>query len=294
MKDFEGKVAVVTGAASGIGLAMATRFAQEGMKVVLADIEEPALEAAVTKLRQQEHDVLGVTTDVSKPEAIENLARQTLDAYGKVHILCNNAGIGSVPVNGIWEATLQDWRWSMNVNVWSVIYGVHTFVPIMIEQDEEAHVVNTASMAGLAQGNRIYSVTKHAVVALSEALHDGLNLQHTKVRCSVLCPGLTNTNLPFAARNRPIDLRNYPEEAPSAAQLERSASSKRMVEAQGLRPERTAEMVLQAIRDEQFYILTHDDYDDVIRERMENILARRNPVPKGPGLTQTIRGRRNS
>jgi NAD(P)-dependent dehydrogenase (short-subunit alcohol dehydrogenase family) len=292
MKDFEGKVAVVTGGASGIGLAMASRFAQEGMKVVLADIEEPALEAAVTKLRQQEHDVLGVITDVTKPESIDHLAQRTIETYGKVHVLCNNAGVGGAAVNGIWEATLQDWRWAMGVNLWGVIYGVHTFVPIMIEQDEEAHVVNTASMAGLAQGNRVYSVTKHAVVALSEALHDGLHMQNTKVRASVLCPGLTNTNLPFAARNRPEDLRNYADEAPSAAQLERSANSKRMVEEVGLPPERTAEMVLQAIKDEQFYILTHDDYDDVIRERMENILARRNPVPKGPGLTQMKRGQR--
>jgi short-subunit dehydrogenase len=162
----------------------------------------------------------------------------------------------------------------------------------MIAQDEEGHVVNTASMAGLAQGNRIYSVTKHAVVALSEALHDGLRLQNTKVHASVLCPGLTNTNLMFAARNRPDDLKNYAGEAPSAAQLERSANSKRMVEESGLPPERTAEIVLQAIKDEQFYILTHDEYDDVIRERMENILARRNPVPKGPGLTSTSRGQR--
>lgn len=292
MKNFEGRVAVVTGGASGIGFALASRFAQEGMKVVLADIEEPALEAAVTRLRQQEHEVLGVVTDVTKPEALERLAQQALDTFGKVHVLCNNAGVGSVAVNGIWEATLQDWRWAMGVNLWGVIYGVQTFVPIMIAQDEEGHVVNTASMAGLAQGNRIYSVTKHAVVALSEALHDGLRMQDTKVHASVLCPGLTNTHLMFAARNRPEDLRNYPDEQPSAAQLERSANSKRMVEEQGLPPERTAEIVLQAIKDEQFYILTHDDYDDVIRERMENILARRNPVPKGPGLTSMTRGQR--
>jgi NAD(P)-dependent dehydrogenase (short-subunit alcohol dehydrogenase family) len=292
MKDFEGKVAVVTGGASGIGFAMASRFAQEGMKVVLADIEEPALDAAVTKLRQQEHEVLGVVTDVSKPESVEALAQRTFDVFGKVHVLCNNAGVGGAAVNGIWEATLQDWRWSINVNLWGVIHGVHAFVPTMIAQDEAGHVVNTASMAGLAQGNRIYSVTKHAVVALSEALNDGLLMQNTKVRCSVLCPGLTNTNLMFAARNRPEDLRNYPDEAPSAAQLERSANSKRMVEEQGLPPERTAEIVLQAIKDEQFYILTHDDYDDVIRERFENILARRNPVPKGPGLTSMQRGQR--
>lgn len=292
MQDFEGKVAVVTGGASGIGFAMASRFAQEGMKVVLGDIEEPALEAAVTRLRQEEHDVLGVITDVTKPEAIDELAQRTLDTYGKVHVLCNNAGVGGVAMNGIWEATLQDWRWALGVNLWGVIYGVHTFVPIMIEQDEPAHVVNTASMAGLAQGNRIYSVTKHAVVALSEALHDGLHMQNTKVRASVLCPGLTKTNLPLAARNRPVDLRNYPDEKPSAAQIERGTNSMRMVEEQGLEPSETAEMVLQAIKDEQFYILTHVEYDGVIRERMENILARRNPVPKGPGLTSINRGQR--
>ena len=292
MQDFEGKVAVVTGGASGIGLAMARRFAQEGMKVVLADIDEPALEAAVTRLRQQEYDVMGVTTDVTRPESIEALRDRALETYGKVHVLCNNAGVGGVAVNGIWEATLQDWRWALGVNLWGVIYGVRTFVPLMIEQDEEAHVVNTASMAGLAQGNRVYSVTKHAVVALSEALHDGLRLQDTKVHASVLCPGLTNTQLMFAARHRPIDLRNFPEEGPSPAQLERSANSKRMAEEVGLDPAQTAEMVLQAIRDRQFYILTHSEYDDVIRERMENILARRNPVPKGPGLTDIRRGQR--
>jgi NAD(P)-dependent dehydrogenase (short-subunit alcohol dehydrogenase family) len=292
VKDFEGKVAVVTGGASGIGFAMASRFAQEGMRVVLADIEEPALDAAVAKLRQQEHNVLGVLTDVTKPEAVGHLKERALEAFGKVHVLCNNAGVGGAAVNGIWEATLQDWRWTLGVNLWGVIYGVQAFVPVMIAQDEEGHVVNTASMAGLAQGNRIYSVSKHAVVALSEALNDGLRMQNTKVHASVLCPGLTNTQLMFAARNRPDDLKNYPGEAPSPEQLERSANSKRMVEEAGLPPERTAEMVLQAIKDEQFYILTHDDYDDVIRERMENILARRNPVPKGPGLTATVRGQR--
>lgn len=292
MQDFEGKVAVVTGGASGIGLAMATRFAQEGMKVVLADIEAPALEAAVTQLRQQEHDVLGVVTDVTQPESIEALKDRALEAYGKIHVLCNNAGVGGAVANGIWEATLQDWRWALGVNLWGVIYGVHTFVPLMIEQDEPAHVVNTASMAGLAQGNRVYSVTKHAVVALSEALHDGLRMQGTKVHASVLCPGLTNTQLMFAARNRPEHLRNFPDEQPSAAQLERSANSKRMVEEMGLDPSDTAEMVLQAIKDEQFYILTHTEYDEVIKERMENILARRNPIPKGPGLTDMRRGQR--
>jgi NAD(P)-dependent dehydrogenase (short-subunit alcohol dehydrogenase family) len=292
MQEFEGRVAVVTGGASGIGFAMANRFAQEGMRVVLADIEESALDAAVTQMRQAEHDVIGVIADVTKPESIEALRDRTLEAYGKVHVLCNNAGVGGVAAPGVWELTLQDWRWLMGVNLWGVIYGIQSFVPVMIEQDEPAHVVNTASMAGLAQGNRAYSVTKHAVVALSEALHDGLHTQGTKVRASVLCPGLTNTQLMFGARNRPEDLRNFPDEKPSEAQLARSASSKKFAEETGLDPTETAEMVLQAIKDEQFYILTHTDYDDVIRERMENILARRNPIPKGAGLTSTERGQK--
>ncbi|HEX5369085.1 MAG TPA: SDR family NAD(P)-dependent oxidoreductase [Dehalococcoidia bacterium] len=287
MDDFEGKVAVVTGGASGIGFAMASRFAQEGMKVVLGDVEEPALEAAVAKLRQQEYDVLGVLTDVAKPESVEHLAQETLDRYGKVHILCNNAGVGGSGASSLWEATLKDWHWAMGVNLWGVIHGVHTFVPIMLAQDEPGHVVNTASMAGLAQGNRVYSVTKHAVVALSEALHDGLRTQNTQVYASVLCPGLTNTQLMFGARNRPDDLRNYPNEGMTPEALERSQQSKRNTEEHGMPPERTAEIVLQAIKDRQFYILTHEDYDDVIRERMDNILARRNPDPKGPGLTST-------
>lgn len=129
MRDFEGKVAVVTGGASGIGLAMATLFARESMKVVLADVEEPALDEAVTRLRQQEHDVLGVVTDVADAESVERLAQETIDAYGKVHIVCNNAGIGGVPASGIWEATLKDWQWTLGVNLWGVIHGVHTFVP---------------------------------------------------------------------------------------------------------------------------------------------------------------------
>ena len=134
MREFAGKVAVVTGGASGIGLGLATRFAQEGMKVVLADIEEPVLEAAVTRLRQQELDVLGVVTDVSKAESVEALARETLAAYGKVHVLCNNAGVGG-PTGLIWDMTVKDWQWTLGVNLWGVVHGVRTFLPIMLAQD---------------------------------------------------------------------------------------------------------------------------------------------------------------
>ena len=145
MQDFEGKVAIVTGGASGIGLAMATRFAQEGMKIVLGDIEKPALEAAVASLRQQEFEVHGIVTDVTQAASVENLARETIEKYGKVHVVCNNAGVGGSRALRIWDATLDDWNWALNVNLWGVIYGVHTFVPLMLEQGEEGHIVNRLS-----------------------------------------------------------------------------------------------------------------------------------------------------
>ena len=202
MRDLAGKVAVVTGAASGIGRAMAERFAQEGMKVVLADIEEAALQATVRELKQQERDVIGVVTDVANPEAVDELARQTIDAYGKVHLVCNNAGV-FLGMKPMWESTLRDWQWILGVNLWGVINGVRTFVPIMLAQDEPGHIVNTASQAGLVTANSIYSLTKHGVVALSEGLHLQLRQQNAKVGVSVLCPLFVDTRIMEAERNRP-------------------------------------------------------------------------------------------
>jgi NAD(P)-dependent dehydrogenase (short-subunit alcohol dehydrogenase family) len=279
MRDFEGKVAVVTGGASGMGLGMATRFAEQGMKVVLADVEEPALQAAVTRLRQAEHDVVGVVTDVSKPESVEALAQKTLAAYGKVHVLCNNAGVGGGSSGAIWEATLKDWQWTLGVNLWGVIYGIHTFVPIMLAQDEEGHVVNTASMAGLTPSNRPYSISKHAVVSLSEALHEGLRDRGAKVHASVLCPGVVNTRIMFGSRNRPADLIDAGREAPTDREVRRSNAVHKFAAEKGLDPLEVGDMVVEAIRNEQFWILTHDEYDAVIRTRVEDILARRNPTP---------------
>jgi NAD(P)-dependent dehydrogenase (short-subunit alcohol dehydrogenase family) len=279
MRDFEGKVAVVTGGASGMGLGMATRFAEQGMKVVLADVEEPALEAAVTRLRQAEHDVIGVVTDVSKVESVEALAQKTLQQYGKVHVLCNNAGVGGGGGSVIWESTLKDWQWTLGVNLWGVIYGIHTFVPIMLEQDEEGHVVNTASMAGLTPSNRPYSISKHGVVSLSEALHEGLRERGAKVHASVLCPGVVNTSIMFSTRNRPAELHNSAGATPGERELRRSAAVHKYAEEHGLDPLEVGDRVVDAIRNEQFWILTHEEYDDVIRTRVEDILARRNPTP---------------
>jgi NAD(P)-dependent dehydrogenase (short-subunit alcohol dehydrogenase family) len=288
LDEFEGRVAVVTGGASGIGQALATRFAQEGMKVVIGDVEQGALDTAVTRLRQQEFDVHGVLTDVSDAASVEDLAHEAVERFGKVHILCNNAGIGGSRAERVWDATLKDWQWTLGVNLWGVIHGIRAFVPGMLAHGEPGHIVNTASMAGLVQGNRPYSVSKHAVVALSEALFEGLALENAKIGASVLCPGYTFTNLTSAERNRPEALKNASQEAPvsrSPANQERMQRVRQLTEQTGIAPERTAEIVLQAIRNNQFYILTHAEYDEVIRERMDNILTRQNPDPKGPGLT---------
>ena len=289
MRDFEGKVAVVTGAASGMGRAFAERFAREGMRVVLADVEEEALETAVAELRAGEFDVLGVPTDVAKLEAVEALARQTIDRYGKVHILCNNAGVaGDLDFVGgrggrLWEHSMKDWEWTFGVNVWGVAYGIRTFVPIMLEQDEEAHVVNTASMAGLMSGPTadIYGTTKHAVVRISEALYFQLAEENRKVKASVLCPGAINTRIFSSARNRPDELWERGAR-PAGDERERRVSEGDAFFAHGLPPDEVAEQLLQAIRDEQFYILTRDVSIDRVRTRFENIIEGRNPEPPAP------------
>ena len=270
MRDLQGKVAVVTGAASGIGRAMAERFAQEGMKVVLSDIEETALQAAVQTLKQQEYEVMGVVTDVAQPESVDELARQTLAAYGKVNLVCNNAGV-FLPMKPMWESTVKDWRWIFGVNVWGVINGVRAFVPIMLQQDEPGHIVNTASQAGLVSSNSIYSVTKHAVVAISEGLSAQLKLQNANVSVSVLCPLFVETRIMESERNRPADLYNAGRpEASNPFQMREVTP-----------PSEEAERVLQAVLEDRFYIFPHmDTVDDNVRYRFDNIINRSNPEPR--------------
>ena len=270
MRDLSGKVAVVTGGASGIGFAMAERFAREGMKVVLADIEQDALDAAVTTLRQQEHDVIGVRTDVADADSVDALAQATLDAYGKVHLVCNNAGV-FVGMKPMWESTLKDWHWILGVNLWGVINGVRSFVPIMLEQGEEGHVINTASQAGLVTANSIYSLTKHAVVALSEGLYLQLKQQDAKVGVSVLCPLFVDTKIMEAERNRPPTLWNEgrPED-PNPMRMTNSTP-----------PEETADAVLEGLLEGRFYIFPHMDVvDDNVRARFDNIINRKDPEPR--------------
>lgn len=271
MKDLEGKVAVVTGAASGIGLGMATRFAEAGLKVVMADIERPVLEKATATLKDREHDVIGVEVDVSHPESVEELARETLRQYGAVHILCNNAGVtagGGV----IWELPQSDWDWVYGVNFWGVLHGIRVFVPLMLEQGDECHVVNTASIAGLIPFGSIYGATKTGVVSISETLVEQLNAADSKIGVSVLCPGFVNTQIMSSSRNRPgAFLDNAFGEG-----MQRVFTS--YVQA-GTDPLEVGIIVLEAIVQNRFYVLTEDDWNDAIEMRPGYILAGTRPTP---------------
>jgi NAD(P)-dependent dehydrogenase (short-subunit alcohol dehydrogenase family) len=277
MKQFKGKVAVITGGASGIGLALAHRAAAEGMMLVLADIEEGALAAAGAELKDAGAEVLTVRTDVSRAEDVENLAARSVQAFGGAHLVFNNAGVGGVRVK-TWQASAKDWEWVLGVNVWGVIHGVRVFTPIMLAQGSEGHIINTASVAGLISppGMGIYCVSKHAVVTLSECLHHDLAQKTDKIRCSVLCPAYVPTGIADSGRNRPAELKQTRQK--SAADLALDASLKKAVQSGKLSAADVAQKVYEAVRDQRFYILTHPKIKPSIQWRMEDILQERNPT----------------
>ncbi len=279
MREFKDKVAVITGAASGIGRAIADRCVQEGMKVVLADVQLEALTKAEASMKASGATVLAVQTDVSQASDVDALAQKTLEVFGAVHLLCNNAGVGTAAP--IWESTIADWEWVIGVNLWGVIHGVRVFVPIMLEEDTECHIVNTASLAGLisSPGLGAYKVTKHAVVTLSETLYHELAERGSKVKVSVLCPGTVSTRIMESERNRPGHLVTMAPLDPAAGA--RWEALRKGVAA-GMPAGQVADAVFDAIRSDQFYILTHPEGKEYVRTRMEDILQRRIPTPPEP------------
>jgi NAD(P)-dependent dehydrogenase (short-subunit alcohol dehydrogenase family) len=280
MKELGDRVAVVTGAAGGIGHAMVESFLAAGMKVVLAGINAERIAKVVKKFKDAGARVLGVPTDVSDAEQVEELARKTLDEFGAVHVLCNNAGV-AYGGRSSWETPLEAWKWVLDVNLMAVIHGIHTFLPIMLAQDAEAHVVNTASNSGLVMNTYAvpYGVSKHAVVALSESLHLELLQRNSRVKISLLCPGPVNTDILNASqRNLPESVPLPPEMTPEEALFKKAYE---IYLERGLDPEEVGQKVLEAIRQEQFYVITHD-YSGAIETRMQNILAARNPEPQKP------------
>jgi len=277
MDDLIGRVAVVTGAASGIGNALARRFAAQGMKVVLADIGEAALAEAEHALREGGADALAVVTDVSDAGSVDALAQKTIEHFGAVHVVCNNAGVGGADGSPAWQLPLSEWEWVLGVNFYGVLHGMRSFLPMMVEA-REGHMVNTASFAGLRPTPTLapYAASKHAVVALTETAFHELRAMQSPVGISVLCPAPVATNIADSYRNRP---ERFGGGAVPDKEQQELVDFLRAVLAQGLRPEEVAAHVLDGIRENRFWILTHEETRRVVRERAEIIAAGRDPVP---------------
>jgi NAD(P)-dependent dehydrogenase (short-subunit alcohol dehydrogenase family) len=275
MKDLRGKVAAVTGAASGIGRALALAFAREGMHVALADLDERGLAPVREQIEAFGMKAFSMAVDVSHAVQVEDFARRAVEALGGVHLVCNNAGVS--PLGAVWENTLADWRWILGVNLWGVIHGVRAFTPRLIAQGE-GHIVNTASVAGLISppGMGAYNVTKHAVVALSETLYHDLRERGSKVGVSVLCPAYVPTGIADSERSRPAEHANPPAAASPELEAKRAMLRKAVMSGK-ISAETVAHATLAAVKEERFYVLTHARIKGAIRARMEDILEERAP-----------------
>lgn len=284
MEQLAGRTAVITGAGSGMGKAFALRFAAEGMAIVVADIQADALAATVAELTAADHEVVGVATDVADPDSVQRLADAAYERFGAVHLLCNNAGVEGYLDGPIWAATDRDWEWTVGVNFWSVVHGIRAFVPRMFAGGEPGHVVNTCSMTAVVKAGNMYSITKHAVLALTEVLALDLARRDAPIGVTALCPGIIATNLFRGSRNRPASLREDDAErgARRAAGLpeDRDAQSGRETRermhamlAGGMPPAEVADKLVTAVRAGTRYLLTDHDWDPRILERHESIMA---------------------
>ena len=284
MRDLSGKTAVVTGGASGIGKALVERFVREGMRVIIADVEAQALDAAVEGLRRSGAEVTGVVTDVTRYQSIQELEQRAVEAYGPVHVLCNNAGVGAHEDVPLWDLPLSDWRWTFNVNVWGVIHGIKAFVPGMLAHGEAGHVINTSSGNGgliLLPFTPIYSTSKSAVSALTEVLHFQLSQMGAKIRASVLYPGpnVVATNIFTAVRNRSAE---YTREIPQATPPITLEGLREMFggKLEITQPAEVAEYAMEGIRSDRFFLLPPNERtDEGIRQRADAILRRCDPQP---------------
>ncbi len=270
MREFKGKTAFVTGGASGIGLAMAKAFAEEGMNVMLADVEQSALDSALKDLSQFGNHVRGVACDVADPDSVERAAQATFSTFGKVHVLCNNAGVAAG--GGIDAISVDSWRWVVDVNLMGVVYGVRSFLPHMRAHGEGGHIVNTASMAGMvsAMGFSPYTATKFAVVAMSEGLAP--QLAPFGIGVSVLCPHFVRTKIGESGRNRQQRYGQGPSLDPNSPAAAFVAEIARQIEA-GRDPADVAARVLNAIRDGELYIFTHPNMRELVEARFAAIQA---------------------
>ena len=280
MQDFKDKVAVITGAGSGFGLEFARIGASLGMKLVLADIQADALEETREEIAAQGIDAIARVVDVSSGPQMEALAADTAQAFGNVHLLFNNAGIGAAGL--VWENSVRDWEWALGVNLWGVIHGVRLFTPLMLaaakaDPGYRGHIVNTASMAGLLNQPNLgaYNVSKHAVVSLSETLFHDLSLVTDQVHCSVLCPYFIPTGIHKSHRNRPAELANA--EAPTASQLIAQAMISKAVTSGKLTAAEMAMRTFDSIRKQSFYIVSHPDALQGVSQQAGDLVALRNP-----------------
>jgi NAD(P)-dependent dehydrogenase (short-subunit alcohol dehydrogenase family) len=278
MDELNGKVAVVTGAASGIGRAMAIAFAAEGMRLALADVEVGPLEDTLEMVRDHGVDAIAVPTDVSDPTQVEALAETTIGEFGDLHVACNNAGVSAGGLS--WEVDLDTWNWILGVNLFGVLHGIRSFVPRIVESGG-GHVVNTASMAGLTSppGMSPYNVTKHAVVTLTESMALELAMTHPEVGVSVLCPGWVRTRIHEADRNRPTNPADAIEATPEAEAA--LGAMKEMVAGfieGGLDPAAVAAQVVEAVKSNRVYILTHPHWESMITDRTERMVSGQGPA----------------